>query len=206
MASSAPSPFPTISLSLPDGSLVRARPVRPEDRPLFLTGFARLSERSRSMRFQGGAESLDERRLRYLTEVDHRDHVAWGVLDGEEAVAVGRWIRLPDPSRADLAATVVDDHQGRGIGTTLVQLLALTARHRGVATLEFEMLAENQPMIRVVERLGGTISFQGREAVGVLDTAAVPPPPVVNGDPLALLDEAAHPSSGSNSNASELTQ
>ncbi len=206
MACSAPSPLPTITLALPDGSTVQARPVHPDDKPLLVSGFERLSARSRSMRFQGAAERLDDRRLRYLTEVDHRDHVAWGVLDGTDAVAVGRWIRLEDRRRADVAVTVLDDHQGRGIGTLLVQLLALSARHREVTSLEFEMLAENQPMIRVVERLGGTVVHRGREALGSLEVASVPPPPVVDGDPVALLDAAAQPRSGSNSNANELTQ
>lgn len=195
-----------VTLSLPDGSLVEARPVRPDDKHLFVAGFDRLSERSRYLRFQSGTEALDERRLRYLTDVDHLDHVAWGILDGDEPVAVGRWIRLDDPTRADAAVTVVDDHQRRGIGTVAVQLLADSARRRNVEILVFEMLAENHGMIRVVERLGGAIAFGGQEAVGTLPVADVPAPPIVDGDPGTALDLAAQSGSGSNSSDSELTQ
>ena len=200
------SALPTVSLSLPDGTRVDARPVRPDDKPLLLAGFARLSERSRYLRFQSGTEELDGRRLRYFTEVDHVDHVAWGVLDHGDPVAVGRWIRLDDRRRADVAVTVVDAHQRRGIGTVLVQLLADSARRREVEELIFEMLAENQGMLRVVERLGGTVAYDGQEAVGTLPVAAVPPPPIVSGDPGRVLDLAAQSVSGSNSNDSELTQ
>ncbi len=200
------SPLPTVSVSLPDGTLVDARPVRPDDKPLLVAGFGRLSERSRYLRFQSGTEELDDRRLRYLTEVDHVDHVAWGILVGGEPVAVGRWIRLADPARADVAVTVVDAYQRRGIGTVLVELLADSARRRQVEELIFEMLSENQGMIRLLQRLGGTVVFDGQEAVGTLPAATVPPPPVVTGDPGKVLDLAAQSLSGSNSNDSELTQ
>ena len=66
---------------LRDGSAVLIRPVRGADAPLLADGFARLSERSRRLRFLGRKRTLTEADLRFFTDVDHRDHEALGALD-----------------------------------------------------------------------------------------------------------------------------
>jgi len=66
---------------LRDGSAVLIRPVRGADAPLLADGFARLSERSRRLRFLGRKRTLTEADLRFFTDVDHRDHEALGGLD-----------------------------------------------------------------------------------------------------------------------------
>ena len=65
---------------LRDGSTVLIRQVRGTDAPLLADGFARLSARSRQMRFLGPKKMLSAAELRYLTEVDHHDHEAIGAL------------------------------------------------------------------------------------------------------------------------------
>ena len=74
---------------LRDGWAVLIRPVRPADGGLLADGFARLSDRSRRMRFLGPKETLSAAELRYFTDVDHRDHEALGALDHARGGGVG---------------------------------------------------------------------------------------------------------------------
>ena len=82
---------------LRDGSAVLIRQVRSTDAPLLADGFARLSARSRRMRFLGTKTTLSAEELRYLTDVDHHDHEALGALSPADGRGVGiaRYIRDP---------------------------------------------------------------------------------------------------------------
>jgi ribosomal protein S18 acetylase RimI-like enzyme len=183
--------------TLRDGSQVQIRPVTPDDKPLLLEGFSRLSSRARYLRFLTPAERLSARQLAYLSEVDHHDHVAWGVLDGDNAAAVGRWVRLDEePSAADVAVTVLDDYQRRGIGRMLIAVLAVSARARGVGVLHFDVLAENEGMLGLLRSLGAIRTGQNGVVHLVLDVHSVPAPDMVDGDLIGLL-EAAHRSAAS---------
>src|SRR5680860_710762 len=62
----------TYQSTLEDGTTLVIRPIRPEDKPLLLDGFNRLSERSRYFRFFTKLPTLSDNQLHYLTEVDHK--------------------------------------------------------------------------------------------------------------------------------------
>lgn len=191
-------PDPTVMpvLSLEDGTIFGVRPITPDDKPLLEAGFRQLSERSRYLRFLGPMPALSRRQLAYLSELDQLDHVAVGLLDGTQPVAVGRWVRFDDqPMDADVAVTVVDDYQGRGVGRLVVQVLAMIARHRGVRWLHFDVLAENAAMLRLLDRLGAVRTPSGPVIHGVLDADSVPPPVGIVGDLLAAVDAAARKAS-----------
>jgi GNAT superfamily N-acetyltransferase len=118
--------------------------------------FDRLSDDSRYMRFLTAVDELGESELRYLTEVDHHDHEALVAFDPESgAVGVGRFVRsAEDPASAEAAVTVVDDWQGRGLGTALCNLIAERARHEGIRRFTALLLADNQQMLDVLASLG----------------------------------------------------
>ncbi len=85
---------------LRDGSAVLIRPVRSTDAPLLADGFARLSPRSRWMRFLGAKTTLSTAELRYFTEVDHHAHEAIGALSADgRGVGIARYIRTPTTRR-----------------------------------------------------------------------------------------------------------
>ena len=140
-----------INSKLADGTDIVLRPIRPEDKPLLAAGMARLSERSRRHRFLVPTDHLTRSQLAYLTEVDQRDHQAWGVLAGGEPVAVGRLIRL-NREEGEVAITVVDDWQRRGVGEMLVRLLAKLAQDAGISRLIFVSLPENLGIARLLAR------------------------------------------------------
>jgi hypothetical protein len=105
---------------LRDGSTVMIRPVRPVDARLLADGSARLSARSRRLRFLTPKKDLSPAELRYFTDVDHHDHEALGALNhaGGRGVGIARCIRdADDPQAAEITVTIIDDRQGRGPGT-----------------------------------------------------------------------------------------
>jgi RimJ/RimL family protein N-acetyltransferase len=144
---------------LRDGSKVAIRQVRSTDAALLADGFARLSERSRQLRFLGVKNHLTVAELRYLTDVDHHDHEALGALSRDgRGVGVARFIRdTEDPGSAEVAITIVDKWQGRGLGTKLLELLSDRARHEGVARFTAAVAADNIASSKLVRNAGGVL-------------------------------------------------
>ena len=89
------------------------------------------------------------------------DHVAWGALDpmrpSEPGLGIGRWVRLNGkPDTAEFSLTVVDDAQGRGVGTTLLAVLYLSALSLDVRVLRGVVARSNDRMVHWMQRLGAT--------------------------------------------------
>ncbi|HEX8975414.1 MAG TPA: GNAT family N-acetyltransferase [Solirubrobacteraceae bacterium] len=142
---------------LRDGSHVRLRQGHSSDRQLLLRGFERLSPESRYRRFLAAMPELSEEKVRYLTEIDHHDHEAIIALDERtgEGIGIARYVRDPQrPGVAEVAVTVIDDWQGRGLGTLLLEVLSARAREEGITTFTALMLATNQEMMDLFEALG----------------------------------------------------
>lgn len=115
-----------------------------------------MSEESLYMRFMAPVARLTESQLRYLLEVDHRDHEALLAVDEEsgEAVGVARFVRLDRPELAEAAIIVVDSWQGSGLGKAMLRMLAQAACEVGVARFEANVLNENAPMLALLDSLG----------------------------------------------------
>jgi acyl-CoA synthetase (NDP forming)/GNAT superfamily N-acetyltransferase len=91
--------------------------------------------------------------VRRFTTVDHVDRVALVATVGESIVGIGRY-DVVAPGRAELAFTVRDDHQGRGLGSVLLEHLAAVARAAGIETFVAEVLADNRRMLRTFVEAG----------------------------------------------------
>lgn len=148
-----------LKTSLRDGTPVLIRTVRPEDAPLLRLGFTQLSDRSRQFRFLRAVPKLGDAELAFLADLDRPGNAALGALDvsGDLPAPAGmaRYVCLPDaPDRAELAITVVDSYQGRGLGTLLFGLLARHAVASGLSAFVALAAAENRAMIGMLEELG----------------------------------------------------
>jgi GNAT superfamily N-acetyltransferase len=144
-------------VSLRDGSRVRLRQGHSTDRDLLLRGFERLSPESRYRRFLAATPELTEEMISYLTTMDHHDHEAIAALDEKtgDGVGVARYVRNPGrPDTAEFAVTVIDEWQGRGLGTVLLEVLGARARAEGIRSFTAMMLASNRGMMDVLEALG----------------------------------------------------
>ena len=142
---------------LRDGRTLRLRPPAQSDADALLAFFRGLSERSRYLRFHG-FPVLDAHLVQSLLEPDWRERGALlGTLvddEGERVVAVANYVRLRDPRLAESAFAVADEHQGRGIGTRLLEQLAERAAAVGIDRFVAEVLADNRAMLGVFEAAG----------------------------------------------------
>jgi len=144
-------------VDLPDGSEVLVRPVRPEDKPLFIPGWEHFGEESRYRRFMGSKRRLTTSELSFFTELDHVDHEALGAIDPEtgEGLGVARYVRDPErPHAAEAAVSVIDAMQGRGLGSVLLSRLCHRAAQNGIRTFTAGLLTTNHSMLRLFEKLG----------------------------------------------------
>jgi GNAT superfamily N-acetyltransferase len=171
-----------VEVELRDESWAAIRPIRPEDKQALLAGFERLSDDSRYKRFLTPMERLSSSQLAYLTEVDHRDHEALIAYDmaTSDAVGVGRYVREAGGDRAEAAVTVVDDWQGRGLGTALTRILAGRAVENGIGCFTALLLADNREMVGLLAGVG-EVEVRAREGEAIL--VEVPLGPEVVKDP-----------------------
>lgn len=148
----------SVDAKLRDGGAIRIRAIRTDDQERLHDHFRGLSPQSIYFRFMGFKRDLSAQDLKRLTELDFCDHVGLAATlteNGRERfVGVGRYIRGKDPHRAEVAFAVLDDYQGRGIGTILLEHLGRIARGNGIIELEANVLADNHQMLEVFAHSG----------------------------------------------------
>lgn len=160
-----PADRPRYDMTLRDGSKVTLSPVLKSDREFFEKGFEELSIDSRFARFGQGVAGLSDWELDYLTDVNQRTHVAWGAAVDGEVAGAARYILDLESNVAEVAITVLDSVQNRGVGRALLIALVSAARADGVEELWFEARADN----RAVKRLLSEIEVGQMLTEGVLE-------------------------------------
>jgi RimJ/RimL family protein N-acetyltransferase len=143
---------------LPGGTPILVRRIRPDDKELLARGLSELSERSIQRRFLSPKPRFTQAELRYLTEVDQRNHVALvaesAIQPVRRLIGVARFVRLPeDPTTAEAAITVGDLWQGRGIGSMLARELSARARGLGIRRFTATVASDNVPAQRLLHKL-----------------------------------------------------
>jgi GNAT superfamily N-acetyltransferase len=153
-----------ITITRTNGSLVRLSPVTEHDREPLQQGLARLSVDARYTRFFHPIREFSEADLRYYTEVDQFNHVAWCAMDPHSldfpGLGIGRFVRLKeDPLTAEVAVTVLDSHQRKGVGMLLMALLYFQALAGGVQTLQGTVHPTNRFLIGWLRNLGVSAKY-----------------------------------------------
>ena len=163
-----------IPVSAKDGAGLMLRPVLPGDAERFKSNGS-FSRQTLYRRYQGGAPT--EGRLAYLFEVDYVDHFVWVVTDGVDGpvVADARFIRDEnDLASAEVALTVADAYQGRGIGTLLLGALAVAARVDGIERFHGRVLTDNPPARALGDKVNAR--WEQEEPGVVAATGEIPAP------------------------------
>ncbi len=145
-----PADRPKYEMPMKDGMILTLSPIIKTDKEFFEEGIGELSLESRFSRFGQGRSSLSQQELDYLTDVDQRSHVAWGAAIEEEAAGVGRYIVQDDGTTAEVAVTVLDAMQRRGIGSALFAALVAVARLDGIHEFAFETRADNEAVMSMI--------------------------------------------------------
>ncbi|MFM2181923.1 MAG: hypothetical protein RJB61_217 [Actinomycetota bacterium] len=131
----------------------------------FDEGFRELGPESRHLRFFTAVRELTPELRRRLREVDGQQHAAVVAFDAAlrdtdhpegKPVGVARWISGPD-GPPELSVTVVDDYQGMGVGSRLMDALLVLARKRGITRIVADILRENTGMRGLVNRYSAVI-------------------------------------------------
>jgi CRP-like cAMP-binding protein len=164
-----------IPVRVRDGTELLLRPVLPGDSVRTMQGHVEFSTETLYRRFMS-PRVPSPALMDYLAEVDYVDHFVWVMTDADgNPVADARFVRDDnDPSVAEIAFTVADAYQGRGIGSFLIGALSLAARVGGVEKFSGRMLADNTAMRTIMDHYG---AFWERDDVGVVTTVINVPDP-----------------------------
>jgi len=142
-----------VDVVVSDGGTVRVRPIRPDDGDRLRDLHSRLSPEAVYYRFFTPMPRLSDAMVERLVNVDYRERMAIVAELGDQLIAVARY-DLIDTDRAEVAFVVDDTHQGRGLGTLLLEHLAVIARANGIGRFEAQTLSDNQPMLKVFRSAG----------------------------------------------------
>ncbi|MBN3004456.1 GNAT family N-acetyltransferase [Chromobacterium alkanivorans] len=157
-------PYPShmvVCAKLNDGTNVMVRPVRPEDADMQQEFVRNLSEESRYNRYLSSIKQLSQSMLVRFTQLDYDREMALAMTrehkDGEEMLAVARFITDPDNEGCEFALEVADRWQGKGIGYLLMRALFDAAREQGLKVMRGEVLAGNKGMLKLMHKLGFSV-------------------------------------------------
>ncbi len=150
---------------LSDGSVVHLRPIAATDEDRLRAFHASLSPETIYYRFFAPYPELTSKDVRRFTHVDYDDRVAIVATVAGEIVGIGRYDRF-SATDAEVAFTVRDDYQGRGLGSVLLEHLAVAARERGIRRFVAEVLPGNRRMV-------GTFSHAGYRVAQELDEGVI---------------------------------
>ncbi|MFD1832170.1 MULTISPECIES: bifunctional acetate--CoA ligase family protein/GNAT family N-acetyltransferase [Streptomyces] len=147
---------------LRDGGTARIRPITPGDADRLVRFYEQVSDQSKYYRFFAPYPRLSARDVRRFTHHDYVDRVGLAAVVGDEFIATVRYDRIDASGRsasgaadeAEVAFLVRDDHQGRGVGSALLEHIAACARERGVRRFVAEVLPANTRMVKVFTDAG----------------------------------------------------
>ncbi len=163
-------------IALADRTTATIRPITPGDAAALVRFHGHLSATSISLRYFYPHLELEAAEVAHLTQVDGWDRVALVVEREGELIAVGRYDRLRDPTRAEVAFVVADEFQHHGIATVLLQRLAGRAKEAGIIYLIAEVLVGNKAMLSVFHATG--YPTESTIACGTVElTMAIAPAP-----------------------------
>lgn len=150
-------------VSLDEDLPVLLRPLGPEDRERVRRAYAMLSVESRMNRFWEKPAELSPSRADSLTNTDHERHIAWAALPVEEGDLPGYagasfWRSESDPGQAELAFTVADAWQRRGLATLLFSVLWHEAWNLGIREFLGYCRPRNEAIISWWSDVGGEVT------------------------------------------------
>jgi acetyltransferase len=165
-------------LTLPDGSLLTIRPVRPEDAPAFISGFDRLSPWEVRMRFMHARKALSPSEAARLTQIDYDRDMALVALrqrpgQHAEGCGVARLVRDADGERAEFAIILLHEATGMGLSSLLLRRLIHYARSQNLGELFGEILRENRPMLELCRAMGFQLRRCAEDSGVIIATLAL---------------------------------
>ena len=154
---------------LRDGAAAHLRPIDAADAERLQRMHAAQSESSIYLRYFTYKSALTEKELERFTRVDHVDRVAMVILLDEEVIGVGGYDRIDGTAEAEASFNIADAHQGRGLGSILLEHLAAAGRERGLQRFSAEVLPQNRKMLTVFSEAGYEVQRRFEDGVVLLE-------------------------------------
>jgi acetyltransferase len=163
-------PYPEkyiVPWTLRDGTEVLIRPIRPEDDPLWLEFVKGLSEESLRNRFFYVLKEITREMIIRYCNIDYDREIAFVAelrVDGQRKfIGISRLIMDPDKRNGEFAVVVADEHQGKGLGYKLVDMLIGVAQEQGLEMIYGYVLSSNKRMLDLCRDLGFTVEYLSEE-------------------------------------------
>lgn len=150
-----------------EGRMVTVRPIRADDAAALVQFHEQLSPETVYLRFFSSHQHLTAEEIEHFTQVDGSDRYTVVAEHQGQLVAVARYDRLDDQTKAEAAFVVADAWQHHGIGGLLLKVLVDAARQHGIEELVAVMLFSNRLMLRVFSDSG--LPFQWTSEEGVIE-------------------------------------
>jgi acetyltransferase len=167
-------PYPSelvAPITLPDGTNLTLRPIRPEDEPMHHAFLERVAPDDLRYRFFRATNRFTHEFLAAFTQIDYEREMAFIAVDegsgGPATLGVVRAVADADNTDAEFAILVRSDCKGRGIGRALLTRIVEYQRARGTRELHGEVLAHNHAMLALCRALGFRIGASRDEVVEV---------------------------------------
>jgi RimJ/RimL family protein N-acetyltransferase len=172
--------------TLRNGTPVRVRAIRPDDRQRIITAFHKLEAETIYTRFFTAKRALSETDL---GRIDANDFVRAAILvatlpDGDDEIIIGGGAYTVIPSSddvpsAEVSFTIEEDYHGQGLAGIFMRLLTEIGRERGIQRFEAEVLAGNPAMLAVFQHSGLPLSKHTEDGVVHVEMdLRLPAPPV----------------------------
>lgn len=149
---------------LRDGGVAHVRPIRPQDAPAVHAFHDAQSAESVYLRFFAPLPHLSEKDVARFTQVDYVNRVGLVATLGDDIVGIARYDRTKGTS-AEVAFNISDAHQGRGLGSVLLEHLTVAARERGITRFVAEVLPQNRKMMTVFTEAGYEVAHGYEDGV-----------------------------------------
>lgn len=141
----------------------RVGSVRPHNKKQISDGLRDMSPETIRYRFLGSKRDFSERELQYLTVLDGWNHYAIGIEEREKlkrGVGIVRMVRSShSDTEAEVAITIIDEYQKKGLGMFFLDLIMLAALERKIEKLSFTFLPQNEAIAKLINRAG--VPIQG---------------------------------------------
>ena len=146
-------------ITLGDGSELLIRPIMPEDEPSMHESFAQLTAEEIYYRFFTPIKKMSHTMAARLTQLDYDREMALVLTEpgipGKAAIyGVVRLAADPNKERAEFAIIIGGIMTGKGLGTAMMLRIIDYARHAGIKELDGDVLRDNEPMLKLSQRLG----------------------------------------------------
>ncbi len=153
------------------GEQITIRPSKPVDERRIQEHYYGLNRKDVRLRFFNDKNSFYGSDVRTRSQIDYIKNLALVAVVGEfgfgRVVGVGEYLLLIESNFAEVAFSISEDYQGKGLGKLLLRKLARAARENGIFGLMAYTWPNNKAMINLFKTLPYKVktSFDGESLI-----------------------------------------